>query len=63
MISIDMDMPSCCIDCPIYNHEFGECNLIDNSKYYYDGGEYYDPFEERHKKCPIKENKECTDTN
>ena len=55
---IGMSLPNCCMDCPIYNHEFGSCNLIPDSRYYYDGGEYYDPFEERHKDCPLKEDKE-----
>lgn len=50
-----LNMPQCCIDCPIYNHEFGQCNLIPNSTFYGDGHELYDPFEERHKDCPLSE--------
>jgi len=23
-----MALPSCCIDCPIYDNEFGQCNLF-----------------------------------
>lgn len=55
VIIAGMDLPTCCIDCPIYNDEFGCCQLIPDSRYYYDGGEYYDPFEEKNDKCPLKE--------
>ena len=55
VIIAGMDMPQCCIDCPIYNHEFGLCNLIPNSTFYGDGIELYDPFEERNKDCPLSE--------
>ena len=50
-------MPQCCIDCPIYDNEFGQCNLIPNSRFYdkNTGEELYDPFEERHKYCPLSE--------
>lgn len=59
MISIDMDMPNCCILCPIYNYEFGCCQLMSNSEYHNVYGEILcDPFEERLKDCPIKEVKE-----
>lgn len=52
-----MDMPQCCIDCPIYDNEFGQCNLIPDSRYYSKdtGEELYDPFEERNKYCPLRE--------
>ena len=52
-----MDMPQCCIDCPIYDNEFGQCNLIPDSRYYNKdtGEELYDPFEERNKDCPLRE--------
>ena len=50
-----MNLPACCIDCPIWDTEFGCCKLIPNSRYYYDGGEYYIPFEEKHEKCPLRE--------
>ena len=52
-----MDMPQCCIECPIYNNEFGQCNLIPDSRSYNKdtGEELYDPFEERHKCCPLSE--------
>ena len=52
-----MDMPQCCIDCPIYDDEFGKCNLIPDSHYYNKdtGEELYDPFEERNKYCPLRE--------
>lgn len=55
IIITGIDMPECCIDCPIYDDEFGCCRLIPDSRYYYDGGEYYDPFEEKNDKCPLKE--------
>ena len=56
MLIIDIDMPKCCQDCPIYDHEFGCCELIPNSRYYdNDGIEHYDPFEERNKDCPLRE--------
>lgn len=60
MIQIDMEMPSCCVLCPIYNGEYGKCNLIPDSCFYNKntGEELYDPFEERLKDCPIKEIKE-----
>lgn len=48
-------MPQCCIDCPIYDNEFGQCNLIPNSTFYGDGYEVYNPLEERNKDCPLSE--------
>lgn len=53
----EMDMPQCCIDCPIYNDEFGECNLIPNSRFYNTDTdeELYDPFKARNKDCPLQE--------
>ncbi len=53
-----MDMPQCCIECPIYNHEFGCCNLIPNSNFYSDG-ENYNLFTDRYKDCPLREVKEA----
>ena len=50
-----MDMPQCCIDCPIYDNEFGQCKLIPNSTFYGDGYEVYNPLEERNKDCPLQE--------
>lgn len=47
-----MNMPECCIICPIYNGEYGKCNLIENS---YSWDDNSDPFEERRKDCPLKE--------
>lgn len=55
VIIAGMELPTCCMDCPIYDHEFGCCNLIPNSTFYGDGVEYYDPFEEKNDKCPLKE--------
>ncbi len=51
-----MNMPQCCIDCPIYNDEFGQCNLIPKSRYYtLNGEELYNPFTEKNKDCPLSE--------
>ena len=50
-----MNMPQCCIDCPIYDNEFGLCKRIPNSTFYGDGTELYDPLEERNKDCPLRE--------
>lgn len=55
VIITGMNIPQCCIDCPIYDNEFGQCNLIPNSTFYGDGIELYDPLEERHKDCPLRE--------
>lgn len=46
-------MPQCCIGCPIYNGEYGQCKLIPYSKD--TDEEPYDPFEERSKDCPLSE--------
>lgn len=56
----ELDMPKCCIDCPIYNHEFGMCNCIPNSYCYNKGPglnfeKVYDPFKEKHSNCPLRE--------
>lgn len=50
-----MNMPQCCMDCPIYDNEFGRCNIIPDSWFYNKatGEELYDPFEERNKDCPL----------
>ena len=58
VIVTGLDMPTCCICCPIHDNEFGCCSLIPNSTFYGDGVEYYDPFEEKHKDCPLREYKE-----
>lgn len=51
-----IDMPKCCIDCPIYNNEFGQCNVIPNSRFYReDGSELYDPFKEKNMQCPLRQ--------
>ena len=51
-----MDLPTCCVDCPLRDNEFGCCNLIPNSRYYTDDGtELYNPFNEKHKDCPLRE--------
>ena len=52
-----MNMPQCCIGCPIYDNEFGQCSIIPDSCSYdkATGEELYDPFEERHKDCPLIE--------
>ena len=56
VLIVGIDMPRCCIDCPIYDNEFGQCNLIPLSRYYdLHGNELYDPFEERNKDCPLLE--------
>lgn len=49
-----MDMPQCCIDCPIYNGDYGVCNLNSNQLNYY-GENWCDPFEGRRKDCPLSE--------
>lgn len=51
----NMQMPTACINCPIYNNEFGQCNLIPNSTFYGDDYELYNPLEERCKDCPLEE--------
>lgn len=49
-----MKMPKCCVGCPIFDGEYGECKLIPSDAWDFDA----DPFEERHKDCPLKESKE-----
>lgn len=52
-----MNLPPCCIDCPIYNDVFLCCQLMPESKYCNEEGEALcNPFEERLKDCPIMEN-------
>lgn len=59
MIQIDMEMPSYCIVCPLWNYEYGQCNFCGiKSRYYDDDGVIYDILEERYKECPLKEIKE-----
>ena len=52
-----MKMPTCCIMCPLWNHEWGYCNFCGkDSKQYDENGELlYDVFEERYKDCPLQE--------
>ena len=57
IIITGIDMPECCIDCPIYNGEYGVCNLNPNSRNYYEDENWCDPFEERRKDCPLREYK------
>lgn len=52
-----MNLPTCCIDCPIYNDVFLCCQLMPESEYYNEeGGVLCNPFKERLKDCPIMEN-------
>ena len=55
MIKLPIDKPKCCIDCPVFNCEFGSCQLIENGCYYNADGQLYDPFSEIHRECPIIE--------
>lgn len=59
MIQIDMEMPSCCIVCPLWNYEYNLCNFCGvKSRCYNEGEVIYSPLDERYKECPIKEIKE-----
>lgn len=59
MIAIDIPMPKDCIDCPLYNHEFGRCNITNRALWYYDEPgsniKSYDPFKERDIECPLED--------
>ena len=46
----DMEMPKCCKDCPIYDDEIGQCNLI--LEYIF---EVRDVGEQRPICCPLNE--------
>lgn len=54
IIVTGMKMPKFCVECPMYNGEFVECNLIQTDAWDFGA----DPFEERHKDCPLREVKE-----
>lgn len=61
VIVVGMKMPTCCVLCPLWNHEFGFCNFCgEASRYYNEDGEIYDTFEERYKDCPLREIKDGT---
>lgn len=52
MIAIkDMEMPKCCIECPLLDGEYGTCNIIGETK--------VDMTEERAKNCPLVEIVTC----
>ena len=49
MIELDMEMPATCSDCPIYDGEYGWCNVDHNIH-----TNILDP-DERPENCPLKE--------
>ena len=53
MIAINMEMPSCCTECPLLDGEYGTCNIIGETK--------VDMTEERAKNCPLAEVITCKD--
>jgi len=55
MISLPVEMPKCCLDCPVWNDDYMCCNILRIPSW--EPGKEYQPFEERQKGCPIIENK------
>lgn len=53
MISLPIEMPKCCPDCPIWNYEFQCCNILKISSW--EPGQEYDPYEGRQSGCPLQE--------
>ena len=52
MIAIKgMKMPKCCMYCPLFDGEYGTCNIIGETK--------ADATEERAKNCPLVEIVTC----
>ena len=52
MIAIkEMKMPKCCMYCPLFDGEYGTCNIIGETK--------ADATEERAKNCPLVEIVTC----
>lgn len=48
-----MEMPKCCIQCPVFGGEYGDCNIIGKTK--------ADATEERAENCPLAEIVTCKD--
>ncbi len=54
MIAIKgMEMPKNCIECPLFDGEYGDCNIIGKTK--------ADATEERAENCPLQEIVTCKD--
>ena len=54
MIAIrNMEMPKRCLDCPLFDGEYGDCNIIGETK--------ADATEERAENCPLVEIVTCKD--
>lgn len=47
------NMPKCCMYCPLFDGEYGTCNIIGETK--------VDAIEERAKNCPLVEIVACKD--
>ena len=48
-----MEIPKNCMDCPLFDGEYGDCNII--------GGTKADATEERAENCPLVEIVTCKD--
>lgn len=55
MIKLDIEMPKCCIDCPIWADENGSCSITNNRYWSDNGTNLFDPFTQRDQECPIIE--------
>ena len=54
MIAIrEINMPENCMDCPLFDGEYGDCNIIEETK--------ADAAEERAENCPLAEIVTCKD--
>ena len=53
MILIDIDMPDCCMKCPLYEHhwDYSTCYITG-----YSIGYEFNPYVHRMSTCPLKEN-------
>ena len=51
MIAINMEMPTACMHCPLFDGEYGTCNIIGETK--------ADASKERAENCPLTEIVAC----
>ena len=56
MVLLNIEMPSCCADCPMYDDrwDYPACYVTDESR-----GYNFDIFNKRMPNCPLKEIKKC----
>ena len=53
MLQIDMEMPKCCTECPLWSNYYSYCKIL--KTFFMEDGKEFEPDEVREDGCPLKE--------